>query len=388
MITPLALDDPEAALSELSDAELACLGGDTGKLARALVSPGSETQEEQAKLFQCLEDETVGRIFLAGFVGDSGPLSLETSTCVRAAFEEIDPRAIMTAGAEGDPGTAMAGSMAGFAVNLTCLNDEEWEATAPKVGLEPSERDEMKCVLKNLGGPTEMAAAFKAANEGDFTGLAQAGMDCGLDMGPVPGQAPVAPTGGHQTGIISPLVLDNANAVAAQLSEAELACLGGDAAKLTMVLTGPGSTTQEEQAEIIGCLEDETVSRMFLAGFLGDSGDLSLETSNCVRAAFQVIDPRAVMLAGAEGDPGAAMAGSMTAFTVTLACLNDDEWMTAASTLGMGVGEQEGMQCVLAALGGPTEMAAAMTAANRGDPTVLSQAWTECGLIGEHAPSP
>jgi hypothetical protein len=32
------------------------------------------------------------------------------------------------------------------------------------------------------------------------------------------------------------------------------------------------------------------------------------------------------MNAGLEDDPGAAMAGSMTAFLVTLACLNDEEW--------------------------------------------------------------
>ncbi len=35
---------------------------------------------------------------------------------------------------------------------------------------------------------------MKAAGEGDFTGLAQAGADCGLeDMGPVRDQAPVTP---------------------------------------------------------------------------------------------------------------------------------------------------------------------------------------------------
>ena len=123
------------------------------------------------------------------------------------------------------------------------------------------------------------------------------------------------------------------------------------------------------------------MSRLFLAGFVGDSGDLSLETSNCVRAAFQVIDPRSVMLAGAEGDPGAAMAGSMVGFTVTLACLNDEEWAAApqggAGTVGTG---RDGMQCALKEMGGPSEMVAAMIAANEGDFTVLAQAWMDCGL--------
>lgn len=185
VITPLG-GDPEAVMSELSEAELECLGDGRQGLARALTSPESVTQEEQATLIGCLEDETVGRMFLTGFVGDSGPLSLETSICVRAAFTEINPRAVMTAGIEGNPGAAMAGSMAGFAVTLACLNDEEWEAAAPKVGVEQGEQKGMRCLLEELGGPAEMASAMAAANEGDFGGFAAAGMNCGLDTGAGP----------------------------------------------------------------------------------------------------------------------------------------------------------------------------------------------------------
>ena len=43
----------------------------------------------------------------------------------------------MTAGMEGDPGAAMAGSMAAFTSTLACLNETEWEAVAPKVGIDP-----------------------------------------------------------------------------------------------------------------------------------------------------------------------------------------------------------------------------------------------------------
>ncbi len=44
----------------------------------------------------------------------------------------------------------------------------------------------MVCLMEALGEPAEMAEAMKAAEEGDFTGLSQAGMECGLDMGPSP----------------------------------------------------------------------------------------------------------------------------------------------------------------------------------------------------------
>ena len=77
-----------------------------------------------------------------------------------------------------------------------------------------------------------------------------------------------------------------------ELSEDELACIGGDPEKLARSLAGAGPASREEQAEFIGCLEDETIARLFLAGFVPGPEPLSLETSNCVRAAFEVIDPR------------------------------------------------------------------------------------------------
>ena len=193
VLSPLQVLDSSALLSELSDTELACIGDNPEKLAQSLAGPGSAPREEQAKLIGCLEDEALARIFLAGFVPGPGPLSQETSDCVRAGFAVIDPRAVMTAGMEGDPGRAMAGSMTALSVTIACLNDEEWEAAASMTGMQPEEREGMRCLLDQLGGPGEMAEAMKAAGEGDFTDLAKARADCGLDMGPAPGQAPATP---------------------------------------------------------------------------------------------------------------------------------------------------------------------------------------------------
>ena len=75
--------------SELTDAEKGCIG---------------ENPERQTRYVGCLEDETLARVFLAGFVPGPGPLSQESSDCVRAAFEVINPREVMTAGIEGRPG--------------------------------------------------------------------------------------------------------------------------------------------------------------------------------------------------------------------------------------------------------------------------------------------
>ena len=99
----------------------------------------------------------------------------------------------MTAGIEGDPGRAMAGSMAAFSVTTACLNDEEWAAAASRTGMGPGEREGMQCLLAQLGGPGEMAEAMIAAGEGNFTDLARARAECGLDMGLAPGQESVVP---------------------------------------------------------------------------------------------------------------------------------------------------------------------------------------------------
>ena len=57
-------------------------------------------------------------------------------------------------------------------------------------GIRPEEREGMRCLLEQLGGPGKMAEAMKAAGEGHFTDLPRAGAKCGLDMGPALGQAP------------------------------------------------------------------------------------------------------------------------------------------------------------------------------------------------------
>ncbi len=119
------------------------------------------------------------------------------------------------------------------------------------------------------------------------------------------------------------------------LSEAELSCIGESPEELAFALRGPGPESPEEQARLLNCLHDETLYRLFLAGFVPGPEPLSVEASDCVRAAFDVINPRSVMMAGIKGDPGFAMAGSMVAFTVATACLTDKEWDLAAQVTGL-----------------------------------------------------
>ena len=51
----------------------------------------------------------------------------------------------------------------------------------------------------------------------------------------------------------------------------------------------------DEQADIVACLENQTVFGIFLTAFLWDSGPLSEETSACLHSGFEGVDLREAM---------------------------------------------------------------------------------------------
>ena len=179
-LVPLSVQDSQAMRSELSNSELACLGDDPEGLAQAFAGSGSSPMEAQAKVIQCLDDEHLARIFVAGFLPDPAPLSLESSACVRAAFQVIDPREVMTELIEGEHVRALASTERALIVTLTCLNDEEWEVDDREIAMSLEERKQLQCIMEMLGGSGEMAVAMQAAWEGGSTDMDRAMKDCGL----------------------------------------------------------------------------------------------------------------------------------------------------------------------------------------------------------------
>ena len=105
---------------------------------------------------------------MAGLVGQAGSLSEETSMCIAAGFENIDIGPIMLSSLTGDQdeAAAMIAGMAGMFLTLSCLNDEEWEAVAPALGMGPDDRESLQCVLGELGGPEGLAALLGEAEAG------------------------------------------------------------------------------------------------------------------------------------------------------------------------------------------------------------------------------
>ena len=183
------------------------------------------------------------------------------------------------------------------------------------------------------------------------------------------------------TGVLSPLNLRETEDINSELSGAEVACLMELGPILHLrwewILPGPGD--QEERVEIIGCLEDETVARIFLADIVMGARSLSLESSACVRAAFSEISPRSMLLAKVDGYPEDTLHSATVLYFITMACLSDEEWATADKPLREDSGIREVMRCMMEKVGGPGVMAAAMTNGEEGDQKVLSEAAADCG---------
>ena len=188
-IEPLSLDDPLAIASQLSESELTCLTGvaELGRLMEIFAAPELASTEEQTQLFGCLEDETLLRIFLTGIIEGAGSLSVETSACIRTGMEGVDLPTAMLAGIAGDEEAAMGTSMSAFFLALMCLNEDEWNGAAAGLGFAPEERENLQCVLDELGGPEGFAETLSAGDEGAFFALFGAATGCGVQMEGDPG---------------------------------------------------------------------------------------------------------------------------------------------------------------------------------------------------------
>ena len=387
-LVPLDMNSPEAFMSQLSRGEQSCISetGDPGQVLMLMSGPGpgspQDAQDVQnaQELVRCLGDETLLRLFITGLTGQTGPLSAETSTCVRLGFQDFDIAAVLLSSSmgPGGEGAAMMGSMAGLVLTLSCLNEEEWRNASPRLGLGPDDRESLQCVTSRLGGPEGLAAAMQPRDGEPPTAYINAAAACGLQTagapGPgMPGPAVMdGPTGANGTELLM-----------SDLSGAELSCLSeiGDPQQLLTLMNNPDLAPPQERDALVRCLEHETLLKIFLKGFTDQTGPLSGDTSACVSAGFRDFDLRAMMLTNPEG-PGeqAAMVQGMAGLLITLSCLNEEEWQAASPALDLQPEGREDLQCVMNKLGGPEGVAASLESKEGEPPLALFKAAAECGL--------
>ena len=195
-LTPLPLDDVGALMGQISDAERACLAASPNlspeRLAQLATSPEAATPEERAAFLDCLEHETELRLLLTAVLTATGPLSVETSACLRDSYADVDLADLLD-GAVSDPGNdvaaqqAMARTMVMFIVSLSCLNEDEFAMAGQAMGIAPGEYEGFQCVLEAAGGQEGLVVWLSPGAEFPAA-LFEAAFNCGLQLGgPPPG---------------------------------------------------------------------------------------------------------------------------------------------------------------------------------------------------------
>ena len=226
-ITPIFVEIPHSLEAEIPDAELTCLAGtaDAERLSRILAGTEEPVPEEMTHIMDCLQDETLLRMFLGTFAeySDPGPLSPKTSECIRSSFAGIDPRRVMLAALEGYDQDGMV--ISAVFLTIACLNEQEWNAAAKAMDLHPDARETMLCILKEMGGPEDMVTSLGTAGQDSAVALASAQRKCGVEMenGPASPEPAATPP---PYGRLAPIRLQDSQALASSLSQAELACIG------------------------------------------------------------------------------------------------------------------------------------------------------------------
>ena len=204
-LSPVELDNPQQFFAELFAGERSCLG-DKGISPRELGMlsdpPQGGSPETTAAIVNCLQDDTVLRLFLTQLVGQVEPFDPATAACIQEGFVSLDLRALLAPAVAGQaPANSLALSMAALSVSVACLSDAEWETYAPRLGMAPGDRAGFVCLLEELGGPAELVAAMQAASLGETpTEFVRASRFCGLESPPpgamsTPTPMPTPPTG-------------------------------------------------------------------------------------------------------------------------------------------------------------------------------------------------
>ena len=192
--------------------------------------------------------------------------------------------------------------------------------------------------------------------------------------------------------VITPLNLVDSEAALSRLSKPEISCLEQAAGpgRLPEILRDVGVPVTEEEAWIVDCLADETLTGVFLGMFLGDSGPLGQETSACLRTGFEWLDLRELMTEDTRGREQEDRAGAifLSGYFTAIACLNQEEWDATAAALGHNPGDQESIQCFLQAVGGPKKLAAALEGTDDDGSVDLYRAMLGCELDFEGTSEP
>ena len=388
--TPLPFDNPFALVSEFSQAEIACMleVADLSSIMMVMSDPEAVTPEEQAQLLACMNDENLMRLYLTEtLLIATGPLSVESSDCIREGFAPLDLHSIMApGGVSQDPSESEKQGIASFIVMITCINDDEWDAAAPVLGLGARDAEGMDCMLDELGGAIGVAEALAPGDGGPPSDFIAAMFVCEVESLPFldDSDSSLMPSNGENPDRPSNLV-DPATLLA-QLSAGELSCLTDNSIGEEEIAEALGGSAPfdspssvDSRSAVLDCLFDDSVLQIFLTTLIGLQEPLSTDTFSCIGNGFASLDIRGLLNPTFE-DPFAALQTGMVALNVAVACMNDDEWGTYADSLDMIDADRANGVCLMTELGGPAAMTEALLAITEGSFADFIEAAESCGI--------
>ena len=190
----LAMDDANAFLASVSENEPNCLFGaiPPERLGAVLQSPELADEADRSAVLGCPDHDIRLRLLLTPVLSPAGPLSADSSECLRNSYADTAPRQLLsTIASPSDPGSpgesAEVAAMVNFMVSLSCLSEEEFQVTAPAMGMALEERENFEGVLERVGGQDALAALLTPAAEFPVA-LLEAALECQVQMlGPLPG---------------------------------------------------------------------------------------------------------------------------------------------------------------------------------------------------------
>ena len=106
--------------------------------------------------------------------------------CIEEGLVPLDLRRILApTEAGGTPVNSLAPGMAALNVSVVCMNDDEWETYAPRLGMQPEDREGAACLFEELGGPAKLAEAMQASSSGEMPeNFIRALEACGVETSP------------------------------------------------------------------------------------------------------------------------------------------------------------------------------------------------------------
>ena len=188
MIQPIQTFGTINFRNTLSQQELTCLPRD-GAVRELIKNPHdrlrSTTPQEARQFADCLSDETALRLLVSQGTQQPGPLSENTSSCIRSAFRHLDTRGIIALDTQApmDTGVALQ-ALAAYTIMGHCMTQHEWDHANTALQQGPEARDFLCCVVQDMGSPTTMAQLARWNEENFSTAYREAADTCSPNLAP------------------------------------------------------------------------------------------------------------------------------------------------------------------------------------------------------------